>query len=227
MLIVILYAIVIALGVYFGVLYNKRIIKDYQESDRRLNYFITVVVFVTITVIFFSVILARFKIDSSLKNYSKQLNQYAINNYSDNDFVKNGFDMTKINENVSELNKSVSELDSVLHIYAKELGIPNFLYNWANNFIKKELQKKAVIVNTVGKSLNSFVNKENFITVSSLLNGLRTAVMKTVDTIVFVIVFILLIVLGIYVFASLSIAAKAKKKGDAQKREAQEDIRFV
>ena len=205
-----------ALGVYFGILFNKIVSKDFSEVGRKINCVISVVFFFTGTLVLFLVIFARFKIDYSIKYYSNEVERYVTINYSDNAFVRNfvetGIDLTKIPNDASELNNRFAELDTILQIYVDEIGIPQFIYNWGMTPIKLEVEKWLFVANAAKKPVSSFTDEKNILTLSSLLKGLKTNIMNIVNTIVFIAVIVVVLCLGIYVLISLAIASKSKNR---------------
>jgi ABC-type multidrug transport system fused ATPase/permease subunit len=209
---IILIVLFAALGIGLGLLFNKLVIKNFPETGRKMNYVKTVIIFFLITVVLFAAVFGKFKIDSSVKNYSNEIEQYIIKNHSNLDFVRNGLNISAVSNDISKLNKTVTDLNVILKPKADELGVPNLVYNAVVNYVAKELQKKLVIVNKAEKAANSFVDENNFLTVSSLINGIRTGILKVVKTIVFVIVIICVILLVIYILVSLSTASKEKER---------------
>jgi len=203
-------ALAAVIGVGLGLLYNKLVIKNFPETGRKMNYVKTVIVFLLIAVVLFAAIYGKFKIDSSVKTYSNEIEQYIIKNHSNLDFVKNGLDITAVSNDISKLNKTVEDLSPIIWPKASEVGVPKFLYNMIIGNVTKELQKR--IVSAAANTSNPFVNENNFLTVSSLINGLRTGILKIVKIVVFVIVFICVILLGIYILVSLSTASREKKR---------------
>jgi hypothetical protein len=216
MLFVILLVLSIAVGVGLGILFNKLVIKDFPEVYRKTSYVKTVIVFLLIFAVLFSVIYGKFLIDSSVKSFSVQLEQDIKKNYSKLDFVRNGFNMTAVNNDITQLNKTVADLNVFLKPMADEIGVPKLIYDMAIGAVTKELQKKLVVVNAAGKAANSFVDEKNFITVSSLINGLRTGILKIVSVIVIVLVVIFVTLLGIYILVSLSKASKERKRIESE-----------
>ncbi|MCL2793116.1 MAG: hypothetical protein FWD87_08480 [Spirochaetaceae bacterium] len=208
-----LFVLFAALGIGLGLLYSKLVIKNYPESERKGNYIMSVVVFLVITVALFGVVSAKIKIDSSIKYFSHELEQYVAENHSNLAFVRNGLAVEAIQNDVARLNSAVTELTTVLWPRANELGLPKFAYDMAAGFVADEVQKRLVVVNFAGgAATNLFVDENNFVTVSSLLNGLHTGIMKIVNIIVLVVVGVLIILLGIYIFSTLSTVAKERKR---------------
>jgi TRAP-type C4-dicarboxylate transport system permease small subunit len=210
---IILIVLFAVLGIGLGLLFNKFVIKDYPEKDRKFKYVITVIVFFLITVALFAVIYGKFQADAAVKKSFTELEQYIITNHSNFNFVKNGIDITAVQNDVSKINSTIADLNGILRPKAAELGVPNLVYNAVINYLSGELQKKLAVVSKTGQKLsNSFVDENNKLTVSSLINGLQTGVLKTIKNIVLVLVAIFAILLIIYVLVSLSTASKEKKR---------------
>jgi hypothetical protein len=217
-LLIVLFAI---LGVGLGLLFNKFVIKDYPEAGRKFKYVITVIVFLLITVALFAVIYGKFIVDASVKKSFTELEQSIKKDYSKLDFVRNGIDITAIQNDVSKINTTVNDiaykiLPGILP-KAADLGVPSLIYNTAYNaainYLSVELQKKLAVANKTGQKVsNSFVDENNKLTVSSLLTGLQNGILKAVKTTVIVLVIIFVILLAIYVLVSLSKASKEKKR---------------
>jgi len=211
--IILLAAAAVVLGVGLGLLFNKLVIKNFPETGRKMSYVKTVIIFLLITVVLFAAVFGKIQIDSFVKKSSSELEQYIVKNHSNLDFVRNGLDIAAVSKDISKLNKSINDLNIILKPKADELGIPNLVYNAVMNYVTKELQKKLVIINSaVGNKPNPFVNEKNVLTVSSLLNGLQTIILKIVSIIVLIIVVICAVLLGIYILVSLSKASKEKKR---------------
>ena len=208
MFLIILIVLFAALGVGLGLLFNKFVIKDYPEKGRKFKYVITVIVFFLITVILFGVIYGKFIADAAVKKSFTELEQYIVKNHSNLPFVRKGIDITAIQNDASTINNTIVALIPS----ANELGIPPLVYNSVLNYVFKELQKKLAVIKVVENKANPFIDENNKLTVSSLINGLQAGVLKTVKTTVIVLVAIFVILLAIYVLVSLSTASKEKKR---------------
>jgi uncharacterized membrane protein len=213
---IILIVLFAVLGAGLGVLFNILVIKNFPEHSRTMSYVKTVIVFLLMTVILFSAVFGKFKLGSIVNDYSNKLELDITRNYPNLDFVKNGVDMTAVSNDITKLNKTLGDLNVIIKPKADELGIPNFIYNLAMDNVIKELQKKLAIVNAAGKAATSFVDERNYLTIPSLINGLRLSVLKIINIIVFVIVVICVIILGIYILNSLSRASKERKRKESE-----------
>jgi len=207
-----LFILFVAIGVGFGILFNKLVIKNFPETGRKMNYVNTIIIFLLITLVLFAAIYGKFKCDSYINNYSNELEQDIIKNHSNLDFVKNGLDIAAVGNDISKLDKTINDLNIVIWPKISEFGVPKFLYDMIIGNVAKELHKKITGANAVINTSNPFVNEKNFLTVSSLISGLRITTLKIVKIVVFVIVVICVILLGIYILVSLSTAFKEKKR---------------
>jgi ABC-type multidrug transport system fused ATPase/permease subunit len=204
-------ALAVVLGVGLAILFNKLVIKNFPENRRKWSYVKTVVVFLLIAIVLFAAIYGKIIADSIIIDKSNELEQNINKNYSNLDFVKNGLDVAGISKDLSKLDKTRSDLNTFLKPEADKVGAPNFLYNIVVDNIMKQLQN---IISKFNESntANSYLNEKNFLTVSSLMNGIRTGILKIIKIIVLIIVFICVILLGIYILVSLSTASKEKKR---------------
>ena len=215
MFLIILVVLFAALGVGLGLLFNKFVIKDYPEKGRKFKYVITVIVFFLITVILFGVIYGKFIVDATVEKTFTELELDIKKNYSNLSFVKNnGIDLTALKNDVSKINEPINDLrNSLRKMVTVEIGVPNLIYDSVINYLSVELQKKLVVAQKTGeKTINPFIDENNRLTVSSLLKGLKTGILKVVKTTVIVLVVIFVILLGIYILVSLSKASKEKKR---------------
>jgi ABC-type multidrug transport system fused ATPase/permease subunit len=213
MLLILLIVLFAAVGVGLGVLFNKLVIKNFPENRRKGSYVKTVIVFLLITVVLFAAVYGKFIADAAVNNKTGEIEQDIIKNYSNLNFVRNGLDIGAVSKDVSKLNNTIGDIVTALNLKTKanEFGVPSFLYDMAMNSVRKELQKIIVKVSEDGKA-NSYLDEKNFLTVSSLMNGIRTGILKIIKITVFVIVAICVILLGIYILVSISTASKEKKR---------------
>jgi len=205
---IILIVLFALLGVGLGLLFNKFVIKDYPEAGRKFKYVITVIVFFLITVAVFAVIYGKFIADAVVKDSLAKLEQDIKKNYSNLSFVRNGVDITAIQNDLSTINNTILTLLPS----AKELSIPPTIYNAATNFLLKEVDKKLVVIKVDKNVSNPFLDENKRLTVSSLINGLQNSILKVVKTTVIVLVVIFVVLLAIYILVSLSKASKEKKR---------------
>ena len=177
-------------------------------SKEKAIYIKTIIVFVLLAVLLFGVFYGKYRIDSSLKNFVYQTEQAVKTNHSNLDFVRNGLDLSGLNNDFSRLNTAIADLNTILKPYAEELGIPRFVYNAALDGVAKQIQ---VSTNVIGNTANSFTDENNVLTDYSFLNSLRLRIMKVVNIIAIVITVILVIIFGKIIITSLLAAAKARK----------------
>ena len=207
-------AIADVLGVGLGLLFNKLVIKNFPETGRKASYVKTVIVFLLIAVVIFAALYGKSIVDDSVKSFSGKVEQDIKKNYSNLDIVKNGIDLTAASKDSSKLNNTVNDLTRVLK--PSDFGVPAFIWNTVLSNVKKELQKIIISFNKSGGASNPFVDERNYLTVSSLINGLQITILKVVKVTVIVIVSICVILLAIYILVSLSKASKEKKRAESK-----------
>jgi len=177
----------------------------------KVNKTAMIVVIVLISAALFGVIFGRFKIESSLRHSTNEIEHFVMDNHSNLDFVRNGLDMTVIQNDISRLNSIFADLNTILRPQANELGIPRLIYNTAFDYVTREIQRRLAVVNTAGNAANIFADENNMLTISSILNGFQRGIMNIVNIVALIIVLILVLILGIYIFKSLTKAAEERK----------------
>jgi len=204
-------AIVFAvLGIGVGIVYNKFVIKDYPDYKRKFGYFITIFIFLLFMIGLFAVFSIKSSINSTINDYSVKLEHYIKINFPDNEFVRNGLDLNEINDDLSQINNTVNQLKAILPNNT-ELGVSKFLYDLVVDYAIKDLQKRLTVVNYSAKMINSFSDRNNVLTVSSIINGLQTSAIKIVNTVSVIIIGIFILFLLIYIIYTLTIVKREKK----------------
>ena len=203
----ILFFVSIIFGIGLGIIYNKFIIKNYPEEDRKLYYFITIVVFLIFSLSMYIVFSVKSYTNSVISEYSVKIERFINENYADDDFVKNGYDLQKMNNDVSQLDSTVSE---VLPSH-EALGVNKIIYDYA---INKALSRFN-IVHSSAEVINSYGNESNILTVSSLVHGLENDLISLINKIALSIITVVSVILLAYVVCTL-IAAKREEKSKGE-----------
>jgi hypothetical protein len=206
----ILIIISIIIGINLGIVYNKFVIKDYPDYKRKFGYFITVLIFLLFSISIFGILIMKFGINSTIRDYSTKLEHYVKINYPDNEFVRNGLDLKNINNDISKINNSVSEIKSILPSN-KELGVNKFLYDLIVDYAIKELQKRLTVVNYPAKVMNSFSDKDNILTISSLVSGLQQNAIRLINITSLIIIGIIILFFSIYIIFTLIFVKRERK----------------
>jgi hypothetical protein len=206
----ILLLFVILLGIVSGVVYNILFIKDYPDYKRKIGYFITILVFLIFIFSIYSIISIKSYLNSVIKEYSIRLEQHLKDNYPENEFVKNGLDLKQINNDISQINNMVHELKSILPTY-KELGVEKIVYDLIINYAVKELQKRLGIVNYSAKIITSFADKDNILTVPSIIHELRLNAIKLINLISVIVLTVFIIAFLVYIIYTLTVVMRERK----------------
>jgi len=197
-------------GIGLGVGYNFLVIKKYPDSRRKGGYVVTVIVFFFVTVVLFAVISVKLFVDKAVPAYSSSIVEDIQKKHSNVGFVKNGLDLTGINNDVSKLNSAVADIKKVLPSHT-DLGLTKGLYDFGVDALLKQLQKKLATVDFSGKTANSFTDENNFLTVSSIIDGFQKRVMSIVNIILIVFASIFVLIFVIHIIKSLVIVSKERK----------------
>ena len=206
----ILIFISIIIGINLGIVYNKFVIKDYPDYKRKFGYFITVVIFLLLSISIFGILIMKSGLNSTIKDYSTKLEHFVKINYPDNEFVRNGLDLKNINNDISKINTSVNEIKSILPSN-KELGIDKFLYDLIVDYAIKELQKRLTVVNYSVKAVNAFSDKDNVLTISSLVNGLQQNAIRLINITSLIIIGIIILFFSIYIIFTFIVIKRERK----------------
>jgi len=198
------------LGIGLGIVYNKFVIKDYPDYKRKSGYFITIIVFLAITLALFGIISIKSSVNLTIRDYSVKLEQYIKYNFPDNELVRNGLDLKEINNDISQINNTVNELKTILPSN-KELGVNKFIYDLVVDYAVKDLQKRLTVVNYSAKMMNSFSDKNNILSVSSIISGLRSNAINLVNIISLIIIGIFILILLIYIIYTLTVVKRERK----------------
>ncbi|MCL2237543.1 MAG: hypothetical protein FWC05_04705 [Treponema sp.] len=199
-------------SILLGILFNKVALKNYPNNGKKEHYFITVAAFLFTIVIASVAISAGANIKSAINRQSAELEEYVTANHSDLAFVKNGLNLTEVSENLSQLNSSMDELKNAVWPQANQIGIPRIIFNYAAGFATNEIQKRLLVANTAEKKANAFADENNYITVSSIMNGLRNGIVNIVNVVVIVIVSVCALILCIHILVSLLAVKKEKER---------------
>jgi len=208
--IIVLAALTAAAGVGLGILFNKYVINDFPEAERKTGKVKTIVVFLLLFIVIFAALYGKVIADASVKSFSAQIEQDIKKNYSNLDIVKNGIDVATAGKDPAKLNSTVNDLTRI--IKPGEWGVPNFIWNTVLGYARKELQKVIIRFNEAGGENSPFVNEKNYLTVSSFINGIQVTALKIIKNVVIVIISVCVILLAVYILSSLSKASKERKR---------------
>jgi len=179
-------------------------------SKRISGYVFTIIVFITFIFVLYEGIRIKYGVNSIIREYSLELEQYIKTNFPDNDFVKNGLDLKGINNDLSQINNSVNELKNILPTN-EELGINKIIYDFVINYTMRKLLRSLTVANYSAKVINSFSDRNNILTISSIINGLQENAIKLVNTILLTVIIIFVLLFLIYIVVTLNIAKREKK----------------
>ena len=202
-------AVFAVIGIGLGVLYNIFVIKKYPDNKRKFGYVITVIVFFLCAAALYAIFSVKSGVNSMITDYSNELEQGIREKNPNNLFVRNGIDLGTIND--SSLASTSAELKKLLLSYT-DLGAEaeKFPLNLVVNHGMKLLEKGIMSLNDSGKLANSYADENNFLTLSSMINGLRKNIQRAVNIAFLVVASIFILILLIHIIRSLVIVSKQK-----------------
>jgi len=207
-------------GVILGILFNKFVIKYFSDNKRKLFCILTMLIF-----IFSSISLAitfgiRSGIISSINNYSDRVEKFIFDNNPNNEFLINGINLNIINDNTSIINDSVNELKALIPTHT-DLRINKRIYDMVIGYPMGELINQIDVFNNsvssharnLTDSIAIITDNNNFITVSSILNYLKSLANRHINIVFFRIIIVLLIPFLAYVISiSVYVIISVRKK---------------
>ena len=219
----VLFIAAVGLGIGLGVVYNIFVIKNYPDHRRKGAYVSAVVFFLFFSLAIYVVMSARSYANSTITGYAARMEQYVKDNYPNNEFVRNGLDFKKINNDLTQINSTVSELKTILPSNT-ELGVSKMLYDSVVDYAVKALQKRLAVVNYSAKAVTTFVDKDGFLTISSILYNLKTNAIKLINMIALVIMAIFGVIILIYIVSSLLTAGRERKFRNMRRANADSNV---
>ena len=200
----------IIFGIGLGTVYNIFIIKEFPDYKRKVTYFMTIIVFLSLSLSLYAIISVKSYVNSIINNYSVKMEQYVITNFPENEFVKNGLDLHNINDDISKINTTVYEFRSILPTH-NELGVNKIIYDLIVDYAMKELQKRLNVVNYSMNIIKTFTDGNNVLTVTSVSYGLRANAVKLVNIIALIISGIFIVAFIIFIVYTLVIVKRERK----------------
>jgi len=211
MLYLIFLIVFIGLGVFLSILFKNKVLVNYPQEGRQGQQFLSAALFIVAIIIIYSVIFGGLALNSAIKKQSENLITLLRTHEStkDLDIVRDGIDMAAITGDIDNLNKTVADLKKTLWPYARDQGIPKFLFDRAMDQIVLQIQARLVIVNAAGNVGNMLTDEEEKITVESLFRTVRRGIMKGINIAIIIVVVLILIAVGIYIAWTLHTVSKS------------------
>jgi len=216
------FLVFLVIGIVLGIVFNKFVLKYFPENKTKLFCVLTMVVFILSSISLAVTLSVKSGIVSSIGNYSARVEKYIYDTYPNNEFLINGIDLNKINENSSIIINSVNELKAIIPTYT-DLRVNKRIYDMIIgepiNEIINQIDSLSNSVSAQTKKLTDPISKitdsNNFITVSSILNYLISVANRHINIVFFKIIIALLIPFIVYVvfaFIYVIISIRVGKK---------------
>ncbi|MCL2805029.1 MAG: hypothetical protein FWD26_03720 [Treponema sp.] len=207
--IIVIVALFAVLGIGLGILFNKLVIKKFPENERKLGYVNTIIVFMITAAALAGIVQAKILGDAMLNDYSASIKQYINDNHSNIGFVRNGLDLSG-NREAAVINSALTDIKAILPSYI-DIGVSRGIYDFASNMVINQMQKSLLAMHPGNmKVVDSFKDENNFLTVTSILNGMKKSITNILNIVLLVIASIFIIIFVTYVIKSLVAAAKIK-----------------
>ena len=219
-MVVLRFLLFIVIGVVFGILFNKFVIRHFSDNLKKIFSILTMFIFILSSISMAITFNIKSGIISSVNNYSERVEKYIIDNNPNNDFLLNGINLSIINNNSSIVNNTANELKTLIpthtdlrmnkRIYDMVIGYPmDELMNQINNLNNSVTTS----VNSLTASLSIYADSNNFITISSILNYLKSLANRHINIVFIRINILLLIPFFIYIISiSVFMIIKIVKK---------------
>jgi hypothetical protein len=205
------YIISAAAAIVLAVLYITFVLKDYPREGRSFICVVAVLFFLVSALAICGVILGKDSVDAAIHEKSYELEQYITEHYPDNQLVKDGIDLSVLNEDASQSAAIVSSVIEMIPSHT-ELGLNKLLYDMMINFASDKLQTRLAAVDYNIEAGNVFADEQNMLTVSSLVNGLRISSLDIAQIAFYVIIGIVVLALIIFIIVNAGKSAKEKKR---------------
>ena len=196
-------------GVVVGKIYNKFVLKYFSDNKRKLLCILTMVIFIFSSISVSVIITIKSYIDSTISSYSGKIEQYVYDTYPNNEFLLNGIDLNKTNDDFSEISNAVSELKTIIPTHV-ELRVNKKIYDMLVGPPMEELLNQLNTVNysvgTYTKNVYVFADNNNFITVSSILSYFTNLATKKINAVFLGIIVVLIIPFLIYILSTIIFA---------------------
>ena len=208
-MIVLRFLIFIVIGVVAGILFNKFVIKYFSDNKRKIFCILTMLIFIISSISLAITFSIKSGIVSSVNNYSERVVKFIYDNNPNNEFLINGINLNIINENSSIINDTVNELRLLVPTHT-DLRINKRVYDMVIGYPMNELINQIDnINNTVSthtrnltSSVSMFADSNNFITISSIMNYLKSIANRHINIVFFKIIITLLIPFFVYVIST-------------------------
>ena len=215
-----LLVVFVLIGAGLGVGYNFLVIKKYPQDRRKGAYVVTVIIFLIVTAALFSIISVKLYVDKAVPAYSSELIETIKKDHSNVGFVKNGLNLTGINNDVSRLNNTLADIKKILpsHTEFGELigvNVTKGLYDFLVDIAMEELQKKFAVVKNTEEAVSSFADENNYLTVSSVVNGLQNRAMIIANVVLLFFAVLFIVIFLVYIIKSINIFLNERKAADA------------
>jgi len=152
--------------------------------------------------------------DKTITSYSVEVKKYIEEEYPDNIFVKNGVSIAELNEIVVYIDNGKEFIKIILPI----LDTDNYVMKqvviytgiFIDDYVSYIMQKMSHFAeNKYAKTIKIFTDKYDTFTVSSILNGFKTIILKKINKLI--LISLIMVNIPFYIYILLTIIIKLVK----------------
>ena len=213
------------LGIILGRMYNKFVVKKLSGTKRKILCILTIVIFLISSISVSLIIGVKSYINSVVDNYFVEIEKNIYENCPDNEYVTKGIDLNKIKNSIFQsvkqaiskddektqiVNKVISDVKSMMPTpVALKIGDERIYHMLLNAAFNQSS------LGVYADFIYSFADKNNVISVSSILNNAKIITKKKVGSgfnmaIILSIIPILIYVIAAYIYVSRVVKRSAE-----------------
>jgi len=204
-------ALFVLLGIGLAFVFNLLVVRNFPEEKRKSGKVKTYVVFIITALALSGLMQFKLHTVTVLDEKSQELNEFVNENFPGVDFVKNGVNFTEVKDNINSVNNIISDLQKIIPSHT-ELGVSKGLYDFLSGPLFKKLQQELINTDLTDKVGNTYTDENNYLTVPSIINGLKNNVTKIINIVLWVIASIFILIFVVHIIKCIKTALKDEKE---------------
>ena len=217
-------------GISFGIFYIKLLNKLFPNSKKRkVSYFFAVIMFVGFSFSIYIATSISTYCDKTITSYSVKVKEYIEKEYSDNNFVKNGVSIDELNNILVHIGNGKEYIKSIIPILDSDNFVIKKALNYTGRFIDDyvsliPLKMSYFMEKKHKKIIKTFMDKNDAVTVSSIINGFKSIILKQINKLILTVLIVVNIPFYIYIVLTFVIKAVKSKLFKRKQRMSMEAI---
>jgi hypothetical protein len=202
-------------GIAFGILYIKLLNKIFPNRKmQKISYFFAVIMFIGFSLSIYIAISISTYCDITITSYSVKVKEYIEKEYSDNNFVKNGVSIDELNNILVHIDNGKEYIKSIIPILDSDNFVIKKVVNYTGRFIDNyvsliPLKMSYFVGKKHKKIIKTFTDKNDDVTVSSIINGFKSIILKQINKLILTV--LLVVNIPFYVYIVLTFIIKVVK----------------